>query len=54
MTKPPASGPSSDIDGVHQDAVNHRKPDPLKGTAKDIEQSDKEAKGRPEHSSQRS
>ncbi|WP_019834352.1 hypothetical protein [Sphingomonas sp. PR090111-T3T-6A] len=53
MAKPPPSGPSSDIEGADQTAHEHRKPDPAKGTAREIEKARKEAKGRPKGDSQR-
>lgn len=53
MAKPPPAGPSSDIEGADKSAHAHRTPDPDKGTAVDIERSDDEAKGRPDHSSKR-
>lgn len=49
MTKPPPSGPHSDIEGVYRDArteVPHR--DPRKGTAADLERARRHSRGRPD------
>lgn len=53
MSKPPKSGPSSDIEAVDQSRAEQGKSDPQKGTAQDIEKSDEQVVGRPEHHSTR-
>ena len=52
MTKPPKSPPSSDIDGVDQDAVRNTDAAVSSGqTTKDLARARNEAAGRPDYSS---
>lgn len=49
MTKPPSSGPHSDIDGVNRDGrVNTRTPDPQGNNAEDLQKADEKSKGHPD------
>jgi hypothetical protein len=49
MSKPPLSGPHSDIKGVNMDArVGVPNRDVAKGTAKEKHEAEKQSKGRPQ------
>jgi hypothetical protein len=48
MAKPPPSGPSSDIEGVHQSSQAHEPGrHPEHGTAEHKQDAEKDSKGRP-------
>jgi hypothetical protein len=54
MSKPPPSGPHSDIKGVNMDArvgVPHR--DSSKGTAKEKQEAEEQSKGRPKQTEEK-
>lgn len=54
MSKPPASGPHSDIKGVNMDArVGVPNRDPALGTAADKQEAEKQSKGRPKQTEEK-
>lgn len=55
MAKPPASPPSSDIDGVHRDGMRPGKPLPSHGQdSADLEKAGDEDAARPDYSDEES
>ena len=55
MAKPPASPPSSDVDGVHQDGTRPSKPLDTHGQdSGDLKQAELEDAARPEYSDEES
>ena len=55
MAKPPASPPSSDIGGVHQDGMRPSKPLPANGQpGEELDRAAREDAARPDHSEEES